>query len=255
MNTSIKYIVFASLLVTMLVSAFSADAGLITRRGTTIGTDSYNETVQLHDMTTSVFNDIGYESGSPISSYSRNSYFDLVYATPKDDCHWNEVYDPFTNEFYRTACSYEYAYGEEISFFGSRDFMLPGAMQYEVLWTITGNGHSSEYSSSYFDTLNVDLDLTIPTLILAPGVYEVALRLTINAGADQQFFQFSEYEDDVQCAVQGPVGTPETCGLTGSLSSTWTRAGTTSLLIATEPTSVLLIMIGVFGLLSFRQRG
>jgi hypothetical protein len=166
------------------------------------------------------------------------------------------VFDQFTNEYYRTACSYTYAYGEDISFFGSRDYLLAGAGQYDVLWTISGNGHLSTYSSSYSDTTSVDLDLTIFSPTLAAGTYDISLMLSIDSGPGKTFFEYSQYDSDYVCAYLGPGTTlPETCFQTGYDYDVWSWSGRSTLLVtASEPISAILLITGIFGLVGFRQR-
>lgn len=243
----------------LLLAHLSVEAAIIRSGGGTKGQDSFNATVLLIDETS--INGIGYGGGAVYSSYSYNSYADYVYATPALSCHYDTFFEPFSNNEIRTDCDYEFYIGERLQLEGYIEIFLAGSESFDLLWTISQGAKSWTYTND--DILMVDtaqstnkhlfLDVAMPLDMLV-GNYNVQLQFTQYAPVDKTYFRYSQYEDQEQCAVLGPIGTPETCGLTGSA---WNAQGEISnveqlrilAVNVSEPSTLILFLIASIGLI------
>jgi hypothetical protein len=213
-------VVYSFATILLLINCL-AEAAIIRSGGGTKGQDSFNATVLLVDEAS--INNIGFGGGAVYSSYSYNSYADYVYATPALSCHYDTFFEPFSNNEIRTDCDYEFYIGERLQLEGYIEIFLAGSESYDLLWTISQGAKSWSYSNA--DILMVDtaqstnkhlfLDVAMPLDMLV-GNYNVELQFAQYAPVDKTYFRYSQYLDQEQCAVLGDVGTPETCGLTGS---------------------------------------
>lgn len=240
---------FYLLLVSMLCFSFFADAKLI--RGGGMGNESSSEAQTFFLIADDQLDALGVKTS--FTSIDRETLVSgkiPLFAVPTY-CYVDITFPPpgFVND----PCYYQFYQNELLQFEGYMAMFFPNAVQLDLVWTLTGAGFSQSFTGSNLDRMTL-LDTAMPAL--APGEYQVSLKVKFYAGAGYQFYlDPSAHSDDLNCGelIPGDENTTS-CSYNWAASDTLTfsspservliLAGNKPLDIPAPPTVLLLLLAG-----------